>query len=79
MQRYFFDVIDDESRTKYDFKGCEFENDRKAMQHAELIAIDLALSADAEESARQEIRMRTATGALLFSIPVRSDSSLLAA
>ena len=78
MQRYFFDVTEG-SRTEYDYKGRDFLSVEMANQHAELIALDLGLSADPREFPRQEVKMRNVAGALLFAVAVRSEADLLAA
>jgi hypothetical protein len=69
MKRYFFDT-DVRSYIQYDYRGRNFDSPEKALQHAQLVALDVVcLQADREPSAK-EVQVRDVTGQHLFSVPI---------
>jgi hypothetical protein len=76
MKRYFFDVVR-ERCAEYDFRGREFAEPQKALQLAQLLALDLEVGGGDEVSGSR-INVRNADGHELFSVPVR-EPELIAA
>jgi hypothetical protein len=72
MPRYFFDVVS-QAGVSHDHQGREFTCPDGAKRQGELIAIDLAFTADGESRTGDKISVCDARGAVLFSIPVSSD------
>jgi Domain of unknown function (DUF6894) len=70
MVKYFFDRVGG-SRAEYDYKGCAFPSPDKALQMAELIALDMAIEAEGTWSG-WNVDVRNAQGHRFFSIPVRA-------
>ena len=68
--RYFFDRVS-RQRSEYDYRGHELPNLEKALQLAELIALDLGLG-DGSEWTGWTVDVRNAHGQIFFSIPVRA-------
>ena len=75
MNRFFFDVA---SRTyvSYDYKGREFATPLQAHNFAELVALDVACSGNAD--AADEVQVRDVYGEKLFVVSVQ-QSELVAA
>jgi hypothetical protein len=76
MTRYFFDVKNNAS-IEHDYKGRHLPSFDHAHQMAELIAMDLGCTRP-EGPFGMEVQIRTATGALLASVPVRVVDALVA-
>jgi hypothetical protein len=77
VQRLFFDVLGAAS-SSYDYHGHAVKNSDEARDRAELIAMDLGHS-ETEDWAGFEVRVRDASGATLFSVPVRTPPGQLVA
>ena len=75
MRRFFFDVAS-QTCTRYDYRGRECANADDALGFAELIALDVGCSEDAEPFS--EVQVRDIRGTQLFSVPVQ-PSALIAA
>jgi len=74
MQRYFFDYVG-QGKPEYDYIGQVLSTPQMAYEHAELIALDLAVMS--EDWIGWLISVRTEMGREIFSLPV--ESSCLAA
>jgi hypothetical protein len=68
MDRYFFDRVS-RQRSEYDYRGCELSTPEKALQLAELMALDLGVD-DGGDWSGWAINVRNAFGQKLFSVPV---------
>ena len=68
MDRLFFDVVTPQAYL-YDYHGRRFRRSEEAAQAAEMIALDLGCSETAD-SVGSQVQVRTATGDMLYSIPV---------
>jgi hypothetical protein len=75
MQRYFFDLVDQE-QVEYDFKGREFGDPKAAFRLAELIALDESMIGS---RLGWKVRVSDILGMQLFAIPVIEDPELIAA
>jgi hypothetical protein len=69
--RYFFDRVS-RQRSEYDYRGRELPTPEKALQLAELMALDLGVD-DAGDWSGWAISVSNAIGQKLFSVPVRHD------
>lgn len=76
MTRYFFDVRV-KTTTEHDYKGQYLPSLEHARQIAELIAMDLGCTR-LDGSFGMEVQIRTATGTLLASAPVKQVDALAA-
>ena len=68
MNKFFFDVASRAS-VSYDYKGREFATALQAQSFAELVALDVACSGNAD--AGDEIQVRDVHGAKLFVVSVQ--------
>jgi hypothetical protein len=76
MTTYFFDRVG-RSRAEYDYKGRAFPTPDKALQMAELIALDLELEAEGTWFG-WSVDVRNAQGQKFFSIPVGAPELIAA-
>jgi hypothetical protein len=67
MYKYFFDLVS-QANVEYDYQGREFSQPEKALEFAELIAMDLE---NGGECSGWAIHVRNAQGQQLFMVPVR--------
>jgi hypothetical protein len=67
MHKYFFDLVS-QAHVEYDHHGREFSQPEKAVEFAELIAMDLEIGGECSGWA---IYVRNAQGRQLFMVPVR--------
>lgn len=68
MNRFFFDVAFRTS-VSYDYKGREFATPLQARSFAELVALDVSCSDNAD--AADEVQVRDVYGAKLFVVSVQ--------
>ena len=68
MNRYFFDRVAD-TRSEFDYRGCELATVESAAEMAELIALDLAIDT-ASDWAGWAIKVSTALGKHLLTVPI---------
>jgi hypothetical protein len=68
MKKYFFDRIG-QGCSEYDFSGHDFAEAEKALQLAQLLALDLEVGGR-EEFVGGSINVRNADGHKLFSVPI---------
>lgn len=68
MKRFFFDVVNSQSRS-YDYHGRNFSRPDDAARAAELIAMDLGCSETGNWIGSQ-VQVRNTAGDTLFSVPV---------
>ena len=73
MSRYFFDVIDRDRRSYYDYKGEDSASLQAAVDLAEIIAINLSCTNEDEWSGAT-VEVRNRAGQSLFKVPVRADA-----
>jgi Domain of unknown function (DUF6894) len=76
MKKYFFDVVG-QSGPEYDFRGHEFSEPEKALQLAQLLALDLEVGAE-DEFSGGSVNVHNAHGRKLFSVLI-GDLDLIAA
>jgi len=76
MKKYFFDIVG-QRRAEYDFQGTECCEPQKALQLAELIALDVEVAAEDEFSGGR-IDVHSPEGHKLFSVPI-GELELIAA
>lgn len=72
MRRYFFDVVGDR-HLSYDHCGSVLPTLEKAFHLAELIALDRSIEEEGEWLGCN-VKVRSAEGHELFSVPVRSSA-----
>jgi len=72
MKKYFFDRVG-QSCSEYDFRGREFAEPQKALQLAQLLALDLEVGGQ-EEFAGGSINVRNVDGHKLFSVRICAEA-----
>jgi hypothetical protein len=76
MEKYFFDLVGHD-HSEYDYQGQLLSAPEKALQLAELIALDCEMCGEGEWS-RWTINVRNAQGQHFFAIPVREPELMVA-
>jgi len=76
MKRYFFDRVG-QSCSEYDFRGRDFAEPHKALEIAQLLALDLGVEGQ-EEFLGGSINVRNADGHKLFSVLIHDGEALAA-
>jgi hypothetical protein len=71
MDRYFFDVVRPE-RSEFDYVGRMLPTMEEAYEAAEMMAFDVAVKR-ADEMIGSDVKVSTADGHKLFSIPVQES------
>ncbi len=69
MKRYFFDRVS-ETRTEFDYRGCEFATLESAAEMAELMAVDLSIDCTSEWQG-WTIKVSNVLGVNLLTVPVQ--------
>jgi hypothetical protein len=77
MTQFFFDIASQET-VYHDFQGRNFTKAEEAYELANLIALDLAITEEAEKAWAKEVHVRNVAGQRLYFVRV-SDSDLIAA
>ena len=72
MKKYFFDRVG-QSCSEYDFRGHDFAEPQKALQLAQLLALDLEVGGE-EEFVGGSINVRNADGHKLFSVRICGEA-----
>jgi len=76
MSRFFFDIVSKQVRN-FDFHGRLFGSPLEALQMAEILALDLGVSEEAEWM-DAEIQVRDERGGHILSLPVAASSEAIA-
>ena len=76
MKKYFFDVVGDGCR-ELDFHGRAFAEPEKALETAQILALDMEVGYGEEYSGRT-VQVRSADGMSLFSVPIRMPDQIAA-
>jgi len=76
MKKYFFDVVG-EGCMELDFHGRAFTEPQKALETAQILALDMEVGYGDEYSGRA-IHVRSADGVSLFSVPIRQPDQIAA-
>jgi hypothetical protein len=73
MARYFFDIVDRNCCSSYDYTGRETQSPQNARDLAEVIALDLCCT-DPDTWTGCTVEVRDRLGARLFSVPVPANA-----
>jgi len=73
MARYFFDIVGQNHRACYDYKGQETSSPEKALNLAEVLALDLCCT-NPESWTGCTVEVRDRLGVCLFSVPVPANA-----
>jgi hypothetical protein len=76
MKKYFFDVVG-EGCMELDFHGRAFTEPQKALETAQILALDMEVGYG-EEYSGKAIHVRCADGLNLFSVPIRQPDQIAA-